>query len=104
MATRDQLVEAVLREYERYTSDKPAHTYNTGYDGRWNKSQEAATMADLEYAAAELKTKVTGDFGSSHSVRTAASYSGHAHNEWSILIEVAGKSQAVFNFHMAVLN
>ena len=102
MATRDQIVEAVKREYERFRSEKPAYCYNTGYDGKYTTSTESASMDDFEYAAKELKTKVDADYGSRASVRTAKSFSGEGQNQWSILIEAAGKAQPVFNFHMAI--
>lgn len=102
MANLTELTEAVLREYEAYKSSKHPYCYNTGYGGRGRTSGETASMSDLETASGSLKDKVAQDHGVTWAVRVAKSYSGETANEWSILIEIAGKAQPVFNFHMGI--
>jgi hypothetical protein len=102
MAKQSDVIAAVLREYESYKSSRYPFCYNTGYGGRGTKSTETASMSDFEAAGKSLKDKVAYDHGTPWSVRIAASFSGSGTNEWSILIEVAGKPQPVFNFHMSI--
>lgn len=101
MATKTEVLDALVRELGRWQNNPGEYTFNTGYGGKGVHSEETCTKSALEEAAGEFKDAVK-KLGESYSVRVAASFSGREHNEWSVLVEKWGKVQPVFNFHMRV--
>ena len=102
MASKSEVHDALKTQLENWQKDKGVGRYDTGYGGRYVRSEETVSMSDLEDAARDFKSDVTSTLGPLYSVRVAKSLSGGEHNEWSVLIEKAGAIQSLFNFHIRV--
>jgi hypothetical protein len=106
MINKDQLLESVKAEFDKWHQNCPSHikyAYNTGYGGQGTKSDETVSQADFDEAVKEFKQYVPLKLPG-YSVRSAKSSSGEVYNEWSFLCEPINQSiTKKFNYHIRVV-